>query len=311
MRKFISDNKEQDFILLFLEKTITEKNLSKSTVYSYENDLKGFYNFLKKKNYSLLLCTYENITSWIESLKEQSFEQSTLSRKISTVRQFFNFLFTEKFISINPMTNIMTPKKNNVLPKFLDEEDVKKLLNYLASNKDSFKNLQTLLLTDLLYATGLRVSELVSMKLSNLNEDLNSICILGKGNKERVIPLAKITKKILSTYLSSPNFLRSKEYSRNTWLFPSRGSHITRQAYYYKLKSIAIKSGLNSNHVSPHMLRHAFASHMLKNGADLKVIQYLLGHEDISTVQIYTHINLKDSLEAIKKHPIRNTLRED
>ena len=311
MRKFISDNKEQDFILLFLEKTITEKNLSKSTVYSYENDLKGFYNFLKKKNYSLLLCTYENITSWIESLKEQSFEQSTISRKISTVRQFFNFLFTEKFISINPMTNIMTPKKNNVLPKFLDEEDVKKLLNYLASNKDSFKNLQTLLLTDLLYATGLRVSELVSMKLSNLNEDLNSICILGKGNKERVIPLAKITKKILSTYLSSPNFLRSKEYSRNTWLFPSRGSHITRQAYYYKLKSIAIKSGLNSNHVSPHMLRHAFASHMLKNGADLKVIQYLLGHEDISTVQIYTHINLKDSLEAIKKHPIRNTLRED
>jgi len=310
LRKFISDNKEQDFILLFLEKTITEKNLSKSTVYSYENDLKGFYNFLKKKNYSLLLCTYENITSWIESLKEQSFEQSTLSRKISTVRQFFNFLFTEKFISINPMTNIMTPKKNNVLPKFLDEEDVKKLLNYLASNKDSFKNLQTLLLTDLLYATGLRVSELVSMKLSNLNEDLNSICILGKGNKERVIPLAKITKKILSTYLSSPNFLRSKEYSRNTWLFPSRGSHITRQAYYYKLKSIAIKSGLNSNHVSPHMLRHAFASHMLKNGADLKVIQYLLGHEDISTVQIYTHINLKDSLEAIKKHPIRNTLRK-
>ena len=125
MRKFISDNKEQDFILLFLEKTITEKNLSKSTVYSYENDLKGFYRFLKKKNYSLLLCTYENITSWIESLKEQSFEQSTLSRKVSTVRQFFNFLFTEKFISINPMTNIMTPKKNNVLPRFLDEEDVK------------------------------------------------------------------------------------------------------------------------------------------------------------------------------------------
>ncbi len=311
MRRFISDNKEQDFILLFLEKTITEKNLTKSSVYSYENDLKGFYSFLKKKKYSLLFCTYDNITLWIESLKEQSFEQSTIIRKVSTLRQFFNFLFTEKFISTNPMTNIMTPKKNNVLPRFLDEEDVKKLLNYLAVNKDSFKNLQTLLLTDLLYATGLRVSELVSMKLSNLNEDLNSICILGKGNKERVIPLAKITKKILSTYISSPNFLRSKATSGNIWLFPSRGSHITRQAYYYKLKSIAIKSGLNSNHVSPHMLRHAFASHMLKNGADLKVIQYLLGHEDISTVQIYTHINLKDSLEAIKKHPIRNTLRED
>ena len=197
------------------------------------------------------------------------------------------------------------------MPRFLGEKDIKKILNYLYVNKDSFKNFQTLLLTELLYATGLRVSELVSMKLSNLNEDLNSICILGKGNKERVIPLAKITKKILSQYLSSSHYLKSKAKSGDSWLFPSRMSHITRQTYYYKLKSIAIKSGLNTNKISPHMLRHAFASHMLKNGADLKVIQYLLGHEDISTVQIYTHVNLKDSLNAIKKHPIRNTLRKD
>ena len=187
---------------------------------------------------------------------------------------------------------------------------LKKILNYLYVNKDTFKNFQTLLLTELLYATGLRVSELVSMKLSNLNDDLNSICILGKGNKERVIPLAKITKKILSQYLSSSHYLKSKEKSGKSWLFPSRRSHITRQTYYYKLKSIAIKSGLNTHKISPHMLRHAFASHMLKNGADLKVIQYLLGHEDISTVQIYTHVNLKDSLNAIKKHPIRNALRK-
>ena len=143
-----------------------------------------------------------------------------------------------------------------------------------------------------------------------MNEDLNSVRILGKGNKERIIPLAKISKKILSQYLSSPYFLKAKAKSRNSWLFPSRKSHITRQAYYYKLKSIAIKSGLSTKKISPHMLRHAFASHMLKNGADLKVIQYLLGHEDISTVQLYTHVNLKDSLNAIKKHPIRNTLRK-
>ena len=311
MRKVIKDNAEQDFLLLFLDKTITEKNLTKSSVYSYENDLKGFYNFLKRHNYSVLSCTYDNIILWIELLRKQSFEQSTISRKISTVRQFFNFLFVEKFIAVNPATNIIASKNNKALPKFLGEEDVKKILNYLYVNKDSFKNFQTLLLTELLYATGLRVSELVSMQLSNLNEDLNSIRILGKGNKERVIPIAKITKKILSQYLTSPYFLKSKADTGNSWLFPSRNSHITRQAYYYKLKSIAIKSGLNSNKISPHMLRHAFASHMLKNGADLKVIQYLLGHEDISTVQIYTHINLKDSLKAIKKHPIRNTLREN
>ena len=311
MKKIIHDHKEQDFILLFLEKTITEKNLTQSSVNSYENDLKGFYRFLEKKNYTVLECTYDIITLWIESLRKSSFEQSTLSRKISTIRQFFNFLFVEKFMIINPMTNIISPKKNKVLPKFLDEVDVKKVLNYLLVNKASFKNFQTLLITELLYATGLRISELVTMQLSNLNEDLNGIRILGKGSKERIVPLAKITKNILSQYLRSAHFLKFKYDTGKTWLFPSRRSHITRQAYYYQLKSIAIKADLSVKNISPHMLRHAFASHMLKNGADLKVIQYLLGHEDISTVQIYTHINLKDSLKAIKKHPIRNTLRKN
>ena len=304
------NSKAEDFILLFLEKSITEKNLTKLIIDCYHKDLEGFYNFLKQNNFSFFSCTYYNIVSWIELLRKQSLEQSTISRKISTVRQFFNFLFVEKLIDVNPVTNITTPKKKQALPKFLSEEDIKKILNYLYANKNTFKNFQTLLLTELLYATGLRVSELVSMKLSNLNEDLNSICILGKGNKERVIPLAKITKKLLSQYLRNSHYLKSKDQSRDSWLFPSRRSHITRQAYYYKLKSIAIKSGINTHKISPHMLRHAFASHMLKNGADLKVIQYLLGHEDISTVQIYTHVNLKDSLNAIKKHPIRNTLRK-
>ena len=303
-------NNAEDFILLFLEKSITEKNLTKPTIDCYKNDLKGFYEFLKKNNNSLFSCTYHNIISWIELLRKQSFEQSTISRKISTLRQFFHFLFVEQLIDVNPVTNIITPKKKQVLPRFLSEDDIKKILNYLYVNKDTFKNFQTLLLTELLYATGLRVSELVSMKLSDLSEDLNSICILGKGNKERIIPLAKISKKILSQYLNSSHYLESKAKSGNSWLFPSRRRHITRQTYYYKLKSIAIKSGLDTNKISPHMLRHAFASHMLKNGADLKVIQYLLGHKDISTVQIYTHINLKDTLNAIKKHPIRNTLRK-
>ncbi len=306
-----NNNNIKDFILLFLEKSITEKNLTKPSIDCYKNDLKDFHSFLKKNNHSLFSCTYDDIVLWIELLRKKSFEQSTISRKISTIRQFFNFLFVEKLIVVNPATNITAPKMKQALPRFLGEEDVKKILDYLYINKDQFKNFQTLLLTELLYATGLRVSELVTMKLSNINEDLNSIRILGKGNKERVIPLAKITKKILSQYLSSTHYLKSKAQSGGSWLFPSRGSHITRQTYYYKLRSIAIKSGLNSNKISPHMLRHAFASHMLKNGADLKVIQYLLGHEDISTVQIYTHVNLKDSLNAIKKHPIRNTLRKD
>ena len=311
MKKIISNNKIDEHIILFLEKSLTEKNLTLSSIDAYKNDLNDFYRHLTKNKIPILSCTYEDIVLWIDTLKKKSLEHTTLARKISTLRQFFNFLFAEKSITINPITNITSPKKNIILPKFLDEEDIKKILKYLYSNNDTFKNFQTLVLTELLYATGLRVTELVSMKLSNVNDGLESIRIMGKGNKERVLPLAKITKNILQKYLESSHFKKSKIISKQNWLFPSRKSHLSRQAYYYKLKAIAIKSGLNSNKISPHMLRHAFASHMLKNGADLKVIQYLLGHEDISTVQIYTHINLKESLEAIKKHPIRNALRED
>ncbi len=311
MKKIISNNQIDKYILLFLEKSLTEKNLTLSSIEAYKNDLNDFYKHLTRNKIQVLTCQYEHIVSWIDLLKNKSFEHTTLARKISTLRQFFNFLFAEKLIKINPVTNITSPKKNIILPKFLDEGDIKKILKYLYSNNDTFKNLQTLVLTELLYATGLRVTELVSMKLSNLDDELESICIVGKGNKERVVPLAKITKKILKKYLESSHFKKDKIISKKNWLFPSRKSHLTRQAYYYKLKAIAIKSGLSCSKISPHMLRHAFASHMLKNGADLKVIQYLLGHEDISTVQIYTHINLKESLEAIKKHPIRNTLRED
>ena len=148
------------------------------------------------------------------------------------------------------------------------------------------------------------------MKITNIREKIDNIQVVGKGNKERVIPIASLTRKLLKEYLNSPEFKETKELNGDIWLFPSRNKHITRQAYYHKLKKIAIKAGLDISIISPHMLRHAFASHMLKNGADLKVIQYLLGHEDISTVQIYTHIHLKDSIKAIKKHPIYNSLNE-
>ena len=306
MKKFSNIKNQKDFIVLFLEKLLTERNLSLSTINAYKNDLRVFYLYLNNKKISISECSYKSISDWVVFLKDKAFEQSTMARKVSTLKQFFCFLYAEKYIATNPANNIFTPKKNRFLPKFLDEGDVNKILKYLYSNKDTFKNFQTLLLTELLYVTGLRVSELVTMSLNNINENFDKIRVTGKGNKERVIPIAEITKKILKEYINSSNFKKIRNKSNNFWLFPSRKSHISRQAYYYKLKNIAIKAGLSVNNISPHMLRHAFASHMLKNGADLKVIQYLLGHEDISTVQIYTHVDLKDSLEAIKKHPICN-----
>ncbi len=311
MKKIENTHLARDLIILFLEKLSTEKNLSQSTISSYNTDLKSFNKHIKKSNFHVLKCSYKNISDWIIFLNSKGIESSTLARKISVLKQFFSFLYTEKYINKNPASSISISKNNKRLPKFLDEKDISKIFTYLYENKDSFKNLQALLLTELLYATGLRVTELVSMKISDLSENLDSIQIVGKGNKERVIPIPNLTKKVLKKYIESVGFIKLAEKAKDNWLFPSHKQHLTRQAYYYKLKIIAHKAGLNFKKISPHMLRHAFASHMLKNGADLKVIQYLLGHEDISTVQIYTHINLRDSLEAIKKHPIHNNLGDD
>ena len=152
-------------------------------------------------------------------------------------------------------------------------------------------------MTELLYCTGMRVSELVSLQKSSITDDLKNIYVRGKGNKERVLPLADIVMKLLIEYIKTLD-------NNNNWLFPSRRKHITRQSYFLNLKKIAHKIGIDTNIISPHSLRHAFASHMLKNGADLKVIQHLLGHEDIATVQIYTHVNIDETREAIKKHPL-------
>ena len=300
----------KEFIILFLDKLKTEKNLALTTIMSYSNDLEKFEKYLNAKKIQAKNCSFENISEWIAFMQVTKLTNSTITRKISVLKQFFSFLYSESYIKVNPMSNVTSPKKNQLLPKFLDESDINKILNYLYKNKDTFKNFQTLLLTELLYATGLRVSELVSMKISNISENMDKIQIVGKGNKERVIPIASLTRKLLKEYLNSTEFKEMKELNGDIWLFPSRNKHITRQAYYYKLKKIAIKAGLDISIISPHMLRHAFASHMLKNGADLKVIQYLLGHEDISTVQMYTHIHLKDSIKAIKKHPIYNSLNE-
>ncbi len=298
-------NKKVNLIELFIDKIITEKNLSSSTVNTYNTDLKLFNSFLEKNKLDIFICKEITLNKWVEFLVLNNMKTSTRLRKISVIRQFFSFLFKEKFIKSNPSLNLVLPKKEKTIPKFLDENDILKLLNWMRNNSNTFKDLQTLILTEVLYATGLRVSELVKLKISALSDDLTSVHITGKGNKDRVLPIGEYAQTLLKEYLYLIKDLKKSKSAKGvSWLFPGRKSHITRQAFFMLLRSAAEKACINTNKISPHILRHAFASHMLKNGADLKVIQHLLGHEDISTVEIYTHVDIDETKKALKKHPL-------
>ena len=298
-------NKKVNLIELFIDKIITEKNLSNSTVNTYNTDLKLFYSFLEKNKADIFICKEITLNRWVEFLVVNNMKTSTRLRKISVIRQFFSFLFKEKFIKSNPSLNLVLPKKEKTIPKFLDENDILKLLNWMRNNSNTFKDLQTLILTEVLYATGLRVSELVKLKISALSDDLTSVHITGKGNKDRVLPIGEYAQILLKEYLCLIKDLKKSKSAKSvSWLFPGKKSHITRQAFFMSLRAAAEKACINTNKISPHILRHAFASHMLKNGADLKVIQHLLGHEDISTVEIYTHVDIDETKKALKKHPL-------
>ena len=294
-------------IELFIDKIITEKNLSASSIRAYNSDLRLFKKFLKKYNNDISTCEEESLKLWLSFLVESKMKVSTRLRKISVIKQLFNFLFNEKLISKNPSLNIPLPKKQKSVPRFLKEKEVERLLNWMENNVKTFKGLQVLILTEILYATGLRVSELVKLKFSALSDDLKSLHITGKGNKDRVLPLGEYAQKLLKEYLPKVKAAFIKENNlenKHKWLFPSARSHVSRQSYYILLKAAAEQAKINFNKISPHVLRHAFASHMLKNGADLRVIQQLLGHEDIATVEIYTHVNIDETRKALKKHPL-------
>ena len=306
MKNYVKYN-DEDLIELFLDKIITEKNLNHNTVNSYNSDLKIFYKFLKENNLNFTNCNEEFVKKWINLLVYNKIKVSSRLRKISVIKQFFSFLSEENFRPYNPSININLPKKPHSLPKFISESDVSKILDYMKKNSKNFKDLQILALTEILYASGLRVSELVQLKISSIAEDLKHLYIKGKGNKDRVIPLGEHAQKVLKMYLSKVKLKYKNDIkvdSKKRWLFPSYHSHITRHTYYNRLKFVAREVNINEDKISPHILRHAFASHMLKNGADLKVLQQLLGHEDISTVEIYTHINIEDTKKALKKHPL-------
>lgn len=272
-----------------------ERGASKNTLSAYRRDLEEADSFLKRRKIGLADASTEALRAILDRYAALGFTASTAARKRAALRQFFLFLQAEKRRSDNPAERLQTPKLVRPLPKTLSMADVDRLIDHAyaridhAETKgDSIRAARMAALLEILYATGMRVSELVSlpMRVATMKERL--FAIRGKGGRERLVPLSERAKDAIKHYLE----LCDDGLKKSQWLFPSdsESGHLTRQAFARDLKDLAHSAGLSVRLVSPHVLRHAFASHLLQNGADLRIVQQLLGHADIGTTQIYTHL---------------------
>ncbi len=288
----------------FLNMMAAEVGASVNTIDSYRRDLEQFCLFLGVKPYSQV--TKDDVASFVQWLSKKGYASKSVARKISVLRDFFKFLYTEKVIKKNPMTNIVSPKQEKPLPKFLSESDVKKLIETAANSKNLAQK-RTAVMIELMYACGLRVSELVGLPLNCISPEKKQILVLGKGSKERLVPIAEQTIKNVQDYLEYREAF-IKNGRRSVWLFPSKNSasgHITRDAFFKNLKETAVLCGVDYRLVFPHVLRHSFATHLLNRGADLRSVQKMLGHESIGTTEIYTHILSDKLIKTVQeKHPL-------
>ncbi|MCX4079542.1 site-specific tyrosine recombinase XerD [Rickettsia rhipicephali] len=302
-----------EFISQFLEMLLAERALSKNSILSYKRDLFDFHNYLATQKLSELNITTENIRDWIEYLASNDLQARSINRKISTIKSYYEFLISENHIAFNPVLNVDLPKYQNKLPEILSIDQIKSLLEH-CSQDNSPEGIRLNAMIHLLYASGFRVSELVSLKLADILTNKTSkgevrkiFSVLGKGNKERVIVINEQAVISIAKYLAIRDVFVNKAKPRNLiYLFPSSAlaGYMTRQNFAILLKSAALYAGLNPEHISPHILRHSFASHLLEGGADLRVIQELLGHADISTTQIYTHLQTNHLKKALLYHPL-------
>lgn len=281
-----------NYIDIFLEALSAEKGRSDKTLISYESDLHLADNAI---NGGLINANNSDIQNYLSSLPDKP---SSIARKASALRGFYKFLMLEKIIKNNPTANLELPKRNRALPKFLTVEEIELLIS---SAGDIRNSLRLRAMIELLYASGLRVSELCELPISGILG--NKLLIHGKGAKERLVPMHDAAIHALNKWLDARGDINSK------YVFPtnSKSGHITRDGFFKILKKCAVLSGIAPNRVSPHVLRHSFASHLLAGGANLRAIQTMLGHEDISTTQIYTHVMPEKLKETVSNHhPLAN-----
>jgi len=301
---------DRNLIELFLDMLAAERGAGENTLSAYRRDLEYLSESLGGR---LVQATTDDIRGCLAELAKRGFKASSVARRLSAIRQFYRFLYAENHRRDDPAAVLEGPKRGLTLPKVLSIADVDHLLKQAHGDAGEAKRppperlraARLACLREVLYATGLRVSELVALPISAARKDARMLVVRGKGNKERLVPLNDSAKQAMADYLALLSGRPGQKESK--WLFPSSGEsgHLTRQHFARDLKLVAAKAGLKSTQISPHVLRHAFASHLLHNGADLRVVQTLLGHADISTTQIYTHV-LEDRLKSLVRdlHPL-------
>ena len=296
------------FVEMFLDMLTAECGAAQNTVVSYGRDLAHFEGFLSRRRRTLESAETAQIRRYLKELSEAGMAVSTSARRLSTLRRFYQFLCAERVRDDDPTNGLDSPKLAQSLPKVLSESQVDQLLA-AAHNRPGADGLRIVALMEILYAAGLRVSELVGLPLSALSRDGQLLTFRGKGNKERIVPLSEPAMDAVAAYLPVRiNFLSKRQADLGSgFLFPSRGrsGHLTRVWFNQTLKELAVEANIDFQRVSPHAIRHSFASHLLANGADLRSLQLMLGHADISTTQIYTHV-LDQRLKALveQAHPL-------
>ncbi len=285
----------QEYYEKYLDYLLFERKLSKNTISSYRDNLNRFELFLNGKNIKKIQrADIEEFLKFNKNCSEKS-----RAHYLTVVKNFYSFLVFEDLIQNNPCETIKQPKLSKVLPHYLTENEINQLLNINLKTAYDYRNKAML---ELLYATGIRISELINLKLSNIDLEQDIIRVIGKGSKERISPISDIAEKYMRIYINEYRNLLLKNKDSEYIFINNFGNRISRQGFFKNLKQIAKKQGIKKE-ISPHTLRHSYATHMLNHGADLRVIQELLGHSDIATTQIYTHLVKEHIKEEYAKHP--------
>jgi integrase/recombinase XerD len=304
---------DEALVELFLDMLAAERGAGENTLSAYRNDLDDLLAHLRTTGRTIINANTEDLRAFLAKVSRRGLKASSLARRLSAVRQLYRFLYAEGQRSEDPAAVLEGPKRARPLPKVLSIADVDALLkqaraaseNEKQAPSERLRGARLLCLLEVVYATGLRVSELVALPASAARKDQRMLIVRGKGGKERLVPLNAQAKRAMSEYLELS--AATERDAKSKWLFPSFGEqgHLTRQHFARELKALGQACGIRPERLSPHVLRHAFASHLLHNGADLRVVQTLLGHADISTTQIYTHV-LEERLKTLVRdlHPL-------
>ncbi len=292
-----------DAIAAFLASMAAERGAAKNTLDAYRRDLSDYEFSLKAYSLTPAVAARNDIEGYMAGLAAQGLAATTRARRLSAIKQLHAFLYAEGWRDTDPAAPVRGPSRPRRLPKTLSTEDVSRLIE-LAHEGEGLAVARCACLLEVLYATGLRVTELVSLPVAQMRRNPQMIRVKGKGEKERLAPLSDRARNAINAYLPLRDASKDKA---SPFMFPSRGKlgHLTRERFYQMIRELALKAGLDPSGISPHAMRHAFATHMLANGADLRVIQTLLGHADISTTEIYTHV-MDDSLRklVLENHPL-------